>query len=208
MAELQSKPETAPEQALVVVEVPSNDAVATEDSRADESKAIIVAPKNTEFPANQHNSRGSIDRDIALAQVAKEKQMSYVKAWEESEKAKADNKANKHLSEVAAWEDKKKAALEADLKKVEEKLEKKKAQYREKMKNKMALVHKEAEEKRAVIEAKRGEEVLKAEESAAKYPTRVRFPVDRSNRHFSKYKQRCRSFSKRLMKKRVCTGFG
>ena len=37
------------------------------------------------------------------------------------------------------------------------------------MKNQIALVHKEAEEKRAMVEAKRGEEVLKAEELAAKY---------------------------------------
>jgi len=37
------------------------------------------------------------------------------------------------------------------------------------MRNKIALVHKEAEEKRAMIEAKRGEEVLKVEEMAAKY---------------------------------------
>lgn len=37
------------------------------------------------------------------------------------------------------------------------------------MKNKVALVHKEAEEKRAMVEARRGEDVLKAEEIAAKY---------------------------------------
>lgn len=39
----------------------------------------------------------------------------------------------------------------------------------EKMKNKVALIHKSAEEKRAMIEAKRGEDFLKAEETAAKY---------------------------------------
>ncbi|KAK3194811.1 hypothetical protein Dsin_026121 [Dipteronia sinensis] len=37
------------------------------------------------------------------------------------------------------------------------------------MKNKVALVHKEAEEKRAMVEAKCREEVLKAEEMAAKF---------------------------------------
>jgi len=37
------------------------------------------------------------------------------------------------------------------------------------MKNKIAQIHKEAEEKRAMTEAKRGEDVLKAEEMAAKY---------------------------------------
>lgn len=36
------------------------------------------------------------------------------------------------------------------------------------MKNRIALVHKTAEEKRAITEAKRGEDVLKAEELAAK----------------------------------------
>ena len=37
------------------------------------------------------------------------------------------------------------------------------------MKNKIALIHKEAEEKKAIVEATRGEEVLKAGEMAAKY---------------------------------------
>lgn len=37
------------------------------------------------------------------------------------------------------------------------------------MKNRVALIHKEAEEKKAIVEAQRGEDVLKAEESAAKY---------------------------------------
>lgn len=37
------------------------------------------------------------------------------------------------------------------------------------MKNRIALIHKEAEEKKAIVEAKRGEEVLKAGETAAKY---------------------------------------
>ena len=51
----------------------------------------------------------------------------------------------------------------------QESLEKKKAEYVEKMKNKIAIIHKEAEEKRAMIEARRGEDLLKAEEMAAKY---------------------------------------
>lgn len=48
-------------------------------------------------------------------------------------------------------------------------MEKKKAEYVELMKNKIAQIHKQAEEKRAMIEARRGEEVLKAEELAAKH---------------------------------------
>lgn len=51
----------------------------------------------------------------------------------------------------------------------QEKLEKKKAVYVEQMKNKIAAIHKAAEEKRAMIEAKQGEDLLLAEEKAAKY---------------------------------------
>lgn len=79
------------------------------------------------------------------------------------------DRAQKKISDVLAWENTKKAATEAQLRKIEEKLEKKKAEYGEKMKNKVAAIHKQAEEKRAMVEAKRGEELLKAEEMAAKY---------------------------------------
>lgn len=48
-------------------------------------------------------------------------------------------------------------------------MEKKKAEYVEKMKNKIALIHKQAEEKKAMVEAKKGEDLLKTEELAAKY---------------------------------------
>lgn len=51
----------------------------------------------------------------------------------------------------------------------QEELEKKKADYAEKMHNKVALIHKEAQEKKAMVEARRGEEMLKAEELAAKH---------------------------------------
>ncbi|GFZ06871.1 remorin family protein [Actinidia rufa] len=37
-------------------------------------------------------SRGSLDRDIALAQIDKEKRLSFIKALEESEKSKVENK--------------------------------------------------------------------------------------------------------------------
>lgn len=134
--------------------------------------------------------------DVILADLEKEKKTSFIKAWEESEKSKAENRytfyifiifspkdffllqvsddlemdrAQKKISDVHAWENTKKAAVEAQLRKIEEKLEKQKAQYGEKMKNKVAAIHKLAEEKRAMVEAKKGEELLKAEEMGAKY---------------------------------------
>ncbi|KAK4384996.1 UNVERIFIED_CONTAM: Remorin [Sesamum calycinum] len=138
------------------------------EEKAEECKALAVVEKEPEA-AEEKKPEGSINRDAVLARVATEKRLSLIRAWEESEKSKAENKAQKKVSAIAAWENSKKANLEAELKKIEEQLEKKKAEYIEKMKNKVALLHKAAEEKRAMIEAKRGEDLLKAEEIAAKY---------------------------------------
>ncbi|KAG6427134.1 hypothetical protein SASPL_111374 [Salvia splendens] len=80
--------------------------------------------------------------DVALAKLEDEKRLSYIKAWEESEKTKVENKAQKKLSDVASWENTKKASLESELKSIEEKIEKKKGEYAEKIRNKVGLVHK------------------------------------------------------------------
>ncbi|KAL9385471.1 hypothetical protein Peur_022481 [Populus x canadensis] len=162
-APVETKSDVADEKAIV----PPPPAAEEKEKVADELKALAVVEKTE--PAPKKISGGSIDRDIALADLEKEKRLSFIKAWEDSEKTKAENKSQKKLSAVVAWENSKRAALEATLRKMEEKLEKQKAEYAEKMKNKVALIHKEAEERRAMVEAKRGEEFLKAEEMAAKY---------------------------------------
>ncbi|XP_021671668.1 remorin [Hevea brasiliensis] len=138
------------------------------EKKGDESQALVAVEKAPES-AEAKSTEGSVNRDAVLARVETEKRMSLIKAWEESEKSKAENKAHKKLSSVVSWENSRKASVEAELKQIEEKLEKKKADYVEKMKNKIALIHKAADEKRAMIEAKRGEDLLKAEEIAAKY---------------------------------------
>ncbi|XP_073016839.1 remorin-like [Primulina eburnea] len=135
------------------------------EEKPDDSKALAVVEK----PAEVKGHGGSIDRDAVLTRVATEKRLSFIRAWEDSEKSKAENKAQKKLSAIGVWENCKKAGLEAELKQIEEKLEKKKAKYIEKVKNKVAVIHKAAEEKRATTEANRGEDLLKAEETAAKY---------------------------------------
>ncbi|CAH8363405.1 unnamed protein product [Eruca vesicaria subsp. sativa] len=136
------------------------------ERKLENSKALVpFVAKEVE----EEKKEGSINRDAVLARVETEKRMSLIKAWEEAEKCKVENKAEKKLSSIESWENNKKAAVEAELKKIEEQLEKKKAEYVELMKNKIAQIHKQAEEKRAMIEARRGEEILKAEELAAKY---------------------------------------
>lgn len=162
--------DVAEEKAIIPALAPPASKYEEKKPPADDSKALVVVEKVAENPHTEKKTqRSSNDRDIALAKVETEKRNSLIKAWEENEKAKAENKAAKKLSAILSWENTKKAAIEAQLKKKEEVLEKKKAEYAEKMKNKAAIAHKEAEEKRANIVARHGEEVLKAEEMAAKY---------------------------------------
>ncbi|XP_010412645.1 PREDICTED: remorin-like [Camelina sativa] len=142
-----------------------NTAVHGGEVRRFQTIVLVVAAKE----AAEEKKEGSVHRDAVLVRLEQDKRISLIKAWEEAEKSKVENKAQKKLSYVGAWENSKKASVEAELKKIEEQLLKKKAEYAEKMKNKIARIHKEAEEKRAMAEAKRGEDVLKAEEMAAKY---------------------------------------
>ncbi|KAL9167490.1 hypothetical protein ABFS82_05G101600 [Erythranthe guttata] len=147
-----------------------------------EEKAIVSLPTE-ELPLIQKDEsevakamEKTKDRDVALAQVEMEKKLALIKAWEDNEKAKADNKAYKKLSALDAWESTKRASLEAQLKQIEEKFEKKKAEYGEKMKNKMSIVHRAAEENKASIEADRAGEFLTVEEVASKFRATGRIP--------------------------------
>uniref|UniRef100_A0A0E0NNN1 Remorin C-terminal domain-containing protein n=1 Tax=Oryza rufipogon TaxID=4529 RepID=A0A0E0NNN1_ORYRU len=136
----------------------------------DDSKAIVLV-KEAEATG------GSAERDAYLAKIVSEKRLVLINAWEESEKARAENRAAKKLSYITSWENAKKAEMEAELKRIEQELEKKKAAYEEKLKNKLALLHKTAEEKRALTTAKRGEELIMAEEMAAKYRAKGEAPT-------------------------------
>ncbi|VAI51764.1 unnamed protein product [Triticum turgidum subsp. durum] len=90
------------------------------------------------------------------------RKLSMVKAWEENQKSKVDNRAEHKMSSILSWENTNKAAVQAKLRTREEKLEKKKAECVEKMRNRAAMIHKEAEEKRQ-------EEMIKCQEMAAKH---------------------------------------
>ncbi|KAK7251287.1 hypothetical protein RIF29_34342 [Crotalaria pallida] len=107
--------------------------------------------------------------DAMHAKVEEEKRLALIKAWEENEKTKVENRAYKRQFAIGFWKDTKKAYVEAKIKKFEEKLERKKAEYIEKMQNKIAEIHLIAEEKKATITAKREEELLEVEEIAAKF---------------------------------------
>lgn len=135
-----------------------------------EEKNVEAVKKGSPPPTlSTGEGAGVKDRDEALAKVNHDRTYSHIRAWEENEKSMSLNKYNKMVAKVNAWENTKKATAEAQLRKKEEALENKRAAYVEKMKNEIAAVHKMAEEKRAAAEAQKGEEFVKAEESAARY---------------------------------------
>ncbi|CAM0870986.1 unnamed protein product [Alopecurus aequalis] len=107
--------------------------------------------------------------DAYLTKIMSEKRLTLINAWDEYEKARAENRAAKNLSFITSWEHAKEAELEAGLKKMEEQLEKKKALYKEKLKKKAAALHKSVEKMIAKVEAERGGKIVLVEERAAKY---------------------------------------
>ncbi|CAH9097052.1 unnamed protein product [Cuscuta europaea] len=56
-------------------------------------KPVAAAHKNPDHPQLSTAPKPSLDRDIALAKIEDEKRTSFIKAWEESEKSKVENKA-------------------------------------------------------------------------------------------------------------------
>ncbi|MCO5556411.1 hypothetical protein L7F22_009960 [Adiantum nelumboides] len=119
-------------------------------------------------PSNASIAGSSLNRDLVLARLNKSKVLSLIKAWEEGMKKKSENSYNKKVAKISAWEVAKKARAEATLRSSEEKIEKEKAAFIERTKNKVALVQRVADEQRALAEAHHGQELLKAEEIAAK----------------------------------------
>ncbi|KAH7423446.1 hypothetical protein KP509_12G056000 [Ceratopteris richardii] len=86
-------------------------------------------------------------------------------AWEE-ERSKYVSKFAREEARIDAWENHQKAKAEAELKKLEMKLERLRAQATEKIMNKMAAAHLRAEEMRATARAHQAEQLAKALERA------------------------------------------
>ncbi|XP_010544382.1 PREDICTED: remorin [Tarenaya hassleriana] len=75
-------------------------------------------------------------------------------------------RAQKKISTITEWENHKTAKLEAKLAEIKGGGDSKKAA--ERLRNKIAAVHTKAQEKKAKVQTRRAEEILKAEERAAK----------------------------------------
>ncbi|KAG6397033.1 hypothetical protein SASPL_143194 [Salvia splendens] len=124
----------------------------------EETKSVNGKDESTAAAAAVLPAEEKADYNDVLAKVEIEKKLSLIKAWEENEKTKAENKAHKKLSAVDAWENTKRAAVEAELKQIEVRI--------------FCLT----EEKRAMIEEDRSKHFLKAEEMAAECRTTATIP--------------------------------
>ncbi|XP_076888990.1 remorin-like [Bidens hawaiensis] len=156
--------------------------VVLETETETESKTIHIStsppePKSSPVAAPPPEKATPPCDDAGLQIVVTEKRIALIKAWEENEKTRADNKAYTKMSAIGAWENTQRAAIEANLKQIEQDIEIEKAKQREKMKNKIAAVHKEAEEKRVAILAKKGQDMIRVEEAAAKYHATATLPT-------------------------------
>ncbi|KAM3388213.1 hypothetical protein ACQJBY_010785 [Aegilops geniculata] len=79
--------------------IPAPEPAAEEEKTpVDDSKALVAVEKVADEPVAEKPTDekaahgGSNDRDLALARVESEKRNSLIKAWEENEKTKAENK--------------------------------------------------------------------------------------------------------------------
>ncbi|KAG0579121.1 hypothetical protein KC19_4G074800 [Ceratodon purpureus] len=119
---------------------------------------------------------GGAQLEHLLARVKHEKTVSRARAWEEGAKAKAHNRYTRDESKITAWENTMKAKAEARMRKAQENLDKQRAKHIEKMKNAVASAHCKAQEKRAAMEARRAEDIVKAEETASRIRATGKMP--------------------------------
>ncbi|CAN0907597.1 Remorin 1.4 [Linum grandiflorum] len=132
-----------------------------------------VSGKQSEAPISENITEKTpltlIKRDAVLARIETDKGNALITAWEENEKAKIDNKTYKRICAITSWENTKRAAVEVQIKEYEEQLKKKRAEHVERTHNKLAEIRKKALENRALIEATKGQEYVKIEETATTY---------------------------------------
>ncbi|XP_024389081.1 remorin isoform X1 [Physcomitrium patens] len=167
---------------------PTHEVAAAPAAPAVESKAISQAPtpaaetavipveaKKAEEPATEPGT--IIHMEKATQKIEHDKLVSNVAAWEQNQREKIESRTHREEEKITAEETTMKKKAEARLRQKEEKLEKLRAKYQEAMKNEVAAAHKVAEEKRAMVAAKKGMDILKTEETAAKIRATGKFPV-------------------------------
>lgn len=123
----------------------------------------------------------ALQKEVALQKVKKDEIDAKAVAWEEAKMAKVDNRFKREATIIDAWENEQKVKANIKMKKVERKLEEKRATAFEKMQNEIAKAHRKAENRRAVAEARKGAAKAKIAEvtdkirSLGKLPTKCIF---------------------------------
>ncbi|KAM3204522.1 remorin [Capsicum annuum] len=123
----------------------------------------LFTPQETDI-SSKKVAKGSLDRGLKMTKGLLSSRHGKI-----AKKAKWITRPKKSSLKLQHGRRPKEQSLKLKLKKVEYQLEHKIDEYAEKIKNEVALICKEADEKRAVVDARKGEELLKAEETAAKY---------------------------------------
>uniref|UniRef100_A0A1J3HP65 Remorin C-terminal domain-containing protein n=2 Tax=Noccaea caerulescens TaxID=107243 RepID=A0A1J3HP65_NOCCA len=105
-----------------------------------------------------------------------EAQLSVIKAWKEQKITKVINKTQKKLLEISGWEEKKTTKIESQLAKIQRKIDSKKMEKTEYLRSKKAAVHAKAQEQKAKVQTRRAQEILDAEEEAARFQAMGQIP--------------------------------
>jgi len=126
--------------------------------------------------ARSNENRLSTPKELALQKVKRDEIEAKAVAWEEAKMAKVDNRFKRDEAIIGAWENEQKVKANIKMKKVERKLEEKKAMAFEKMQNEIAKAHKKEANRRAVAEARRGAAKAKISEASDRIRSLGRFP--------------------------------
>lgn len=101
-----------------------------------------------------------------LEKVRRDKTLARAIAYQDAKNSQYNNRYMREETKINAWENQQKIKATINMRKVEMKLEQKRAKALEKMQNEIALAHKKAEERKASAEAVRGMKLSKAAEVA------------------------------------------
>ncbi|XP_020683612.1 remorin 4.1-like [Dendrobium catenatum] len=119
-------------------------------------------------------------RQISAESTRKEEVESKITAWEAEEVARITNRFQRQKAIIDGWEGEQVDSANAWLKKIERKLEEKRAKALEKMQNEVAVARQKADERKAEAEAKREEKLGKVMDIARVMKVFGRDPSKRS----------------------------
>ncbi|VVB06821.1 unnamed protein product [Arabis nemorensis] len=108
--------------------------------------------------------------------IQREAQLSVIKAWKEQKITKVINKTQKKLLDISGWEKKKTTKIDSELASIQRKMDSKKMEKAEQLRIKKVAVHASAQEKKAKVQTRRAQEILDAEQEAARFQATGQVP--------------------------------